>query len=517
MKNYKHTTIFSSHLKPLVSEEKDKYLAMASLENIGKFIPDIDTEKEIDLLPVAFNACVANRVNKNGDVIDTETAINICKSFVNKQINLEHDRKKVVGVILTAGFSEFGSDVPLEEEQLIAMDRPFNITLGGVIWRVTNSELADLIEESSDPTSSRYMKISASWELGFSDYHIVAIETDSKNLEDGVVFSEEEEIDALKGNLKAFGGSGKLEDGTKIYRKVVDNVVPLGIGLTESPAADVQGIITKTEGPALIIVDPPKEPNMEENRKNRILKNIQNNSSQSEEKNVKQIKEIRVTMKINSIKDITDDVLQEVKASDISDFIADEIKKAGEDFEEKKVHVNNELETAKEKHNELLEQHDSIAEQLTKSQQEMEEVKSALNDLQKEKIEREAQERFNQRMSSLDETYKLTDEDREVIASDIKDLDDEQHDAYLNKMKVLLRDKDKSLLAEKVEAEKETEEVKASEEAEEVVEEVVETAVDNAEEEEEAVANSTTADSETVYDKYRQAFSVENFNIETRL
>mgnify|MGYP001437635647 CR=1 FL=1 len=39
-------------------------------------------------------------------------------------------------------------------------------------------------------------------------------------------------------------------------------------------------------------------------------------------------------------------------------------------------------------------------------------------------IQAEAEEKFNQRMSILDEEYALNDEDREVIASDIKDMDD---------------------------------------------------------------------------------------------
>ena len=72
MKEFKYTTSFSSVIKALIPEDKDKYLAMASLVDIGDFIPDVDTKKDIDLLPVAFNACVANRVNKNGDVVDIQ-------------------------------------------------------------------------------------------------------------------------------------------------------------------------------------------------------------------------------------------------------------------------------------------------------------------------------------------------------------------------------------------------------------------------------------------------------------
>lgn len=93
MKEFKYKTIFSSTIKPLVSEEKDQYLAMASMLDIGDFIPDVDTKKDIDLLPVAFNACVANRVNKNGDVVDSKTALAMYENFINKPINLEHKEK----------------------------------------------------------------------------------------------------------------------------------------------------------------------------------------------------------------------------------------------------------------------------------------------------------------------------------------------------------------------------------------------------------------------------------------
>ncbi len=105
MKEHKYTTIFSSEIKPLVSEEKDKYLAMASLVEVGDFIPQIDTGKNVDLLPVAFNACVINRANKNGDVVDTKTSLAMYKDFINKPINIKQNRDRVGGDILAAGFS----------------------------------------------------------------------------------------------------------------------------------------------------------------------------------------------------------------------------------------------------------------------------------------------------------------------------------------------------------------------------------------------------------------------------
>ena len=87
MKDFKFTTTFSSVVKPLIPEEKDKYLSLASLVDIGQFVPDIDTSKDVDLLPIAFNAFVANRVNKNDDVVDTLTAADIYKNFINLPIS----------------------------------------------------------------------------------------------------------------------------------------------------------------------------------------------------------------------------------------------------------------------------------------------------------------------------------------------------------------------------------------------------------------------------------------------
>ena len=187
MKKFKYKTIFSSEVKPLVSEEKDAYLALAALSSIGDLVPEIDTEKNVDLLPVAFNAFVANRVNKNHDVINTEAALSIANHFVNKPINIEHNRDKVIGTILTAGYSEFGTDNPLTEEQVKNMKGPFNVTLGGVIWKSVNEDVANLIEDSSDPTSENYLKVSASWELGFSEYQLVTMSSEDKNIENFTV------------------------------------------------------------------------------------------------------------------------------------------------------------------------------------------------------------------------------------------------------------------------------------------------------------------------------------------
>lgn len=518
----KYHTSFSSVIKPLVPEYKDKFLALASLENLGEFLPNIDTEKNVDVLPIAFNACVVNRANKNGDVIDANTAIDIYKTFVNKPINIEHNREKLIGVILTAGFSEFGSDQPLPEEEVVDKKEPFNITLGGLVWKVVNTELASKIEESSDPESDLYMKISASWELGFSDYE-VAIVKDGNDIAEAEIVSSEKDVDALKSHLKGFGGSGQLEDGRSVYRKVINDVVALGVGLTVSPAAEVKGLMTKLtlseeesseeESSAEILEEADQSAPSE-------IKQLENEKkcSQVQEKTVATDKGIIVMTKIKSLKDLTDDNLQELSASQVSDFIEDELKKSSEKFAEGKREVETQLQAAKEKHSALEGQH-------TELKQQVESLNSELEKLQAEAAKQLAEENFARRMSVLDDTYDLCDKDREVIASEVNDMSDEEFESYAKKLEVLLRDKNKEAIA--AQSQKEAEEASkeeasreekvlatASEPQPEEEREVVEEAISQAKTDSQDIPASVEASEQTVYDKYKQAFNVDEFDIQ---
>ncbi len=473
--SFQYTTTFSSILKPLVSEEKDKYLALASLMQVGNFIPNVDTEKNVDLLPVAFNAAVVNRVNKNGDVIDTDTAIASYKDFINKPINIEHNRERIVGVILTAGFSEFGSDASLSEEQVKDLKGPFNITLGGVIWKIANPNLADKIEESSDATSNKYQSVSASWELGFNDYNVVMIDGESKNIEDGALISDASEIESIKNNLRAFGGSGKLDKTKSIYRKVIGNVVPLGIGLTETPAADVKGIATlKSEASVEI---------------------EQENISKIDNLNVNTYNDNKV-MKIQSIKDITDESLKQATASQISDLIEQELKVASEKFAAEKATVEQSLKAANEKYDTLAAAQDTL-------QKEIAALKASLEAAESEKQAILANEKFNERMNAFDAEYDLDSETRQVLASDIAGLDDDSFAAYKNKMAVFMKNKKKGEKKEAPEGPKEAMSASASE--------VIEQAAANGEKKTAVIPATSTASEDSLFNKYKQAFDYDGF------
>jgi len=472
--SFKYITTFSSVLKPLVSEEKDKYLALASLAEVGSFIPNVDTEKNVDLLPVAFNAAVVNRVNRNGDVIDSLTALASYKDFINKPINFEHNRERIVGVILTAGFSEFGSDTPLTEDQVKDLKGPYNITLGGVIWKIANPNLATMIEDSSDSTSANYQKISASWELGFNEYNLIVIEGESKNIEDGLEISDASEIETLKANLRTFGGSGKIDKSKSLYRKVIGNVVPLGIGLTETPAADVKGVAT-------IKIEEKQQP---------------------EEENISKIENLDVNtlidnkaMKITSLKDINDENLKQATASQISDLIEQELKTASEKFAVEKASVESQLKSTKESLDTLVANQDTL-------QKEISALKEALSTAEAEKQKILASEKFNERMSAFDAEYDLDAETRQILATEIAEMEDSAFAAFKDKMAVFMKSKKKGQKNDKKEDDKES---KAS------VAQIVEEVTDKAEKQVVDIPMTSSASQTSLFEKYKQAFDYDGF------
>jgi hypothetical protein len=350
------------------------------------------------------------------------------------------------------------------------MDGPFNITLGGVLWKVVNPRITKLVENSSDPSSEDYLSISTSWELGFSNYNLLLLDNNEKNIASAEVISEPDQIEKYKGYLKAFGGSGTIDGGKKIYRKIIDKVVPLGVGITETPAADVKGILT---------IKPEQDMKVE--------------ASEAVEHKV---------MKINAISDITDESLKQVSASVISDFISEEIKKASDQFE---IEKNQSQEAIKAS----IEKADSLTKELEALKAEYEKVNQVLAEIQKENEAKAKQELFNQRMAGFDGEFELSSEEREIIAGDISEMGEDAFAAYKKKMGVLLKGKKPAPVAQEV---SEKGKVMASANASEVSD-AVENAIDNAVVNDNAIPNSSQA-SESLVDKYKKAFSVEGFEVQ---
>lgn len=569
MEKFKFTTTFSSIVKPVVSAEKDALLSLASIDTLKQFLPNVDAARNADLLPIAFNACVINRFNLNDDGMDAKTAVAVADLFINKQINIEHNRQRVCGVILSAGFSEFGTDKPLTREECASKTDAFNITLGGVIWRVVNEDLADLVEECSDPTSQNYLKVSASWELGFTEYDLALIEGESKNLANATIISDPMEIAKLENKLRMRGGNGKIGE-KRIYRLVKGSVLPLGIGLTETPAADVRGITTPEneieeedmdeemmdsvknakdinslmnsieqkcaeKGMEQCDIESMKEKVMTMCRETRsdLLANdkiltivtmindyieselgkrkttlalVQDNLLDSKSlENSSQLQKVIVNtdsrnMKLSSIKDLNDDVLKTISASVVTDLLQEEIRKASEAYVEQKNKADAELKATNEKFEKLVsEQKEKEAKAEADKvalETELSKLRAEVEKFNTEAEARKQEETFTARMSALDETFDLSEEDRNVLGPQIKTLSDEQFASFQKNLTVLLRDKSKK-------------QAKASSEV------VVDKALENKKSINTNVPN-TVSEEKNLLKKYAPHFSEASFLIESR-
>ena len=214
-------------------------------------------------------------------------------------------------------------------------------------------------------------------------------------------------------------------------------------------------------------------------------------------------------MKIENINQITDELLKQATASSITDFIQEELKKASETFVAEKNEKDNAIKAAQEKYEALSTESEKVKEELEK-------LKASLAKLEEEKLAKAKEEAFNVRMASFDEEFELSDEDRQVLAADIKDLNDEAFAAYKNKMAVLMKEKNKAAKKAKEDAMKakaSQEEVKASVAPEISATEVVDEVIDNAKLEKTSIPNSTTTAEASLREKYSKAFGLEGFDI----
>lgn len=239
MKDFKYKAVFASKIKPLASEDLDKYLAVASADLTKYFPKEIDFNKKIDLLGIYGQAFTANRLNANGDGVETKEAIELANLLPYSFIDLDHNRNNIIGVAVAAYYSEFGTGKELKLEDIKDYKKPFSVSVASVLWRVINPELSDYVEKSADPNSDNYNSLFYSWEVGFDKFNLLAIQANKDNFEDGELITDPEEINRLSQFLRAEGGKGVDDKGRKIGRVPVGQVIPMAFAITDRPAAQL--------------------------------------------------------------------------------------------------------------------------------------------------------------------------------------------------------------------------------------------------------------------------------------
>lgn len=424
--------------------------ANTSLRELSYDLPYIDFQKNYDLQGIVFNAAVINKFNKNDDGISAATAIRSSHWYSHKPINIEHERKDIIGHIINHSFNEYKTNKSLWWVEAENME-PFYLTLGGVIYKMAFPEFSQLLEDSAnDKNDLLYKAISASWEVGFEEY-VIAI-GDSEDLKKCKIITPENDINLFKEldpKLKANGGSG-YHNNQRIFRLITGEITPLGIGLTTNPAADVQGVLT---------YDTSYWGSFEEDSYAKNKKNEENeeNFSQSSKKSVLNKNNCINTMNEEKILELLEKLIGEAATKNklskeavaaVTDTIQDAILTKNEEFVKEKEALIKEKDI-------LATQEKEAKDKLTQATQDIESLKQQLSDAQDQlkKLEDErslekANAAFSDRLEILDNIYELDDQDRKLLADELRALDitDEAFASYQEKLAVTLRHKNKEFI-----------------------------------------------------------------------
>ena len=509
MSNYKYSTTFDFEIKAS-NQMNDLILSRANIQNLQPLIPkQVDLKKNIDLMGVAFNAAVVNEFNKNGDGISTKTAIDSVQQFVHKPTNIEHNKKKVVGHIVNAGFSDYSDSTILVNVDENEKD-PFNIALGAVVYKTVDRDFFDTLRKSTDPKSKIHNKVSASWEVGFSQYQIAV---GSKNLKDAEIISDKDQIMEMKAMLKGFGGQGRMKDGTPIFRLITGNVYPLGIGFTMKPAANVQGVISdnqeKTETKEVKAVE------INTKRSDQLQK-VAAKISQNLKKTVNNIKIMDIENLLTDLKsDLQEKKFSQEAIASMTSTFAEAIKTKDEEYKAS-------LEAAENAKSEIAKANDELKASVESIQEELKVAQERISEFEKIEAAKAAEGVFNSRMEEIDSIYDLEESDSAFIAEKLKGLDsaEEAFASLKSELEVFWSSKNKEAKAAfeaevKARVEEEVAKRLSGEEVAEASEgesSDVEEALDNAEATTSEIPNNNEAQASatTLREKFAAAFSRDN-------
>lgn len=445
LSKYRFRSEFQSIAKIIAPSQEERKIATASLAPLTGIFPNgVDPEKAPDLLYFSANGAVGGLINKNDDGITGDTAIKINGTACNKYISMDHDKTTVVGAILHTGFTCFGSNEPISQEQIGELKTPFNMAVGGVLWKAIAPMVTKYIYQSGDSEDDEVLSLS--WEIAFDSYSIAV---GSKNLfEAKFIQPEDQEFEFYNSLLRCNGGPGKDKKGLPVYRVIqgVDGVEPiiLGYSIVPNPAAEVKGILAvenciKSE----VQIETAKEI-VEENNKEAVQTISQENEKIKEKNiNTSNISVNNITtnlMKIESIEQLTaswEEIRKQESSAAVTDFVAS-IKDGAEKWvadlaaKESAVKQAEEARAAAEKRATETEQ------ALAQMRQELEQIKS-------EVAAQQALASYNERMEALNGEFELTEEDNSVIASEVKNIrSDEEFAAYQKKARVLMKEKSKT-------------------------------------------------------------------------
>ena len=491
--------LFEGKVREIRDEEFESFgLSQGAIkEEAESLLPEgFDPDQNIDVLPVVFNLAKVNEFNKNGDGIDAKTAVAAVKRFINKPINIEHKKDKIVGHMINASFSEREFDFKNNDiESYSDKKEPFYINAAGLVYKSVYPQLAEAIEDASEKDDESYQSISTSWELAFKEFEVAV---GSKFLEDSTIATGAEK-EELKQYVKGLGGKGEDPQGKPVNRLIVGQTYPLGAALTRNPAAAVKGVYTdKDDANDKKIEKISRNANI--NVKSDKLKNIFNMDKEQFDQLITQLS-----------KSVASAVKEGSEAKTVSETIRDTLVEHNESWTTK---MEVEKEATAKAEAELEELKDSF-------KQTKEELDALKNDVEA----KAAVDLFNDRMNFIDSDYELNDKELALVTAEVKELGSSEEDFnnYNDKLEVIFAHKlKKNIEAQEAEIKARIDEAVASRDEDDDPEEEEEAAEEEATEElevegdeaEASIPNNNAEASEKIsfVERLKKNFSVEVSN-----
>jgi hypothetical protein len=415
-------------------------LSQASLAPLRAILPaDIDPANDPDLLYISCDGALGGVFNKNGDGITAEMAVKIHKTALHKYINLEHDRDKIIGVVLFPALTSIEEHKKLSDEEAMAAGK-FYMSFAGALWKVASPMTTKYINQQGDSTDRDALSIS--WEIAFDTYSIGVGSRDIASARR--VGMEDPSFEIYSKFLRQNGGEGKDTSGQEVFRIIEGDPIVLGYGIVSNPAANVKGILPIHEAsqPEIAVEEPQKQP--EPASAQEVVKTEEITISQKiEEKSINPANacvtsNTRNTMKIEKLEQLASEWMEIRKlesAATVVDFVK-AIEDGSREFSKKLEERENALKTAEESK--------AAAEKaLNDTQQIVADLRKELNEVRAAQEAAASAQKYQERMNALDSEFDLDDEDRQLIASDIKGLDDEAFAKYMSKCKKLMGGKAK--------------------------------------------------------------------------
>ncbi len=432
--------------------------ASMELEDLKSLLPDSEEIKNNpDLLYTCFNAAVINLINLNGDGITTEGAKILVESTKFKPMNIEHSREDIIGVITNYGFSSFGENKTLTEQELT--DDPFNLSLAAIVWKISNKAFYKFILDSQDEDSEVFKTVSTSWEVGFNSYKLAV---GSKDLRKAKIIDDEETVETYSKYLSSMGGKGFLPTGEEVYRIIGDDCRFLGCAFTTNPAAAVQGVLSVDYRDFEENEEELKEKDEEEKEETEESMHYEKKENEEEEiegsvdPEVTELTEteasifienqdkislnkknrVIVHMKYTNLDELIDH-LHEAAASDVRDFVVSQVEKSNDQF----VALKNEK---AEKEQAL----DNALANIKNFEDESQQLRDEVSELRASLKAQEDQAKFSERIESLKEQFDIDSAASKSVAKRIFGLSDEDFSEWLEDMKPLLKSKSAAAVLE---------------------------------------------------------------------